>query len=105
MARTHHIALALTAALALAAAPVDADYGTGAPPDTQGCTADLDGSGWVDLTDVLIVVLCWAGDGSVDPLFGERPDYCERSDATRDGVVGMDDLLHVLRNYGASCDG
>ena len=51
------------------------------------CPADVDGSGTVDVDDLLAVITAW---GSSDAS----------ADVTADGVVDADDLIEVLLTWG-----
>ena len=53
------------------------------------CTGDLDGSGSVDVNDVLALLVAW----------GDCPAPCE-ADLNDDGLVGVDDLLELLALWG-----
>ena len=57
-------------------------------PDACGapCPGDVDGSGAIDVDDILIVLSNWEGAGD--------------GDADGDGDVDVDDLLMVIGNFG-----
>ena len=59
---------------------------------TPPCPADIDGSGTVDLSDLLIVLAAWGSCAD--------PQACP-ADLTGDGQVDLSDLLGVLAAWGA----
>jgi hypothetical protein len=61
-------------------------------PAPAGCPADLDGDGFVEIDDLLTVVLDWACTGD--------PGRCA-GDANLDGLVGVGDLVLVVLSWGA----
>jgi hypothetical protein len=61
--------------------------------DLVPCTADLDGSGAVDTTDLLILLAVW----------GDCERGCLGADIDEDGTVDVADLLMLLRAWGP-CD-
>jgi len=58
---------------------------------TPSCPSDFDGSGGVDINDLVGVLGAF---GSSDPLY----------DIDMDGKVDIDDLVRVLGDFGTSCD-
>jgi hypothetical protein len=54
----------------------------------EACTGDVDGSGSVNVDDMVAVILAW---GTADPA----------ADVTQDGVVNVDDLVEVFVRWGA----
>jgi len=60
-----------------------------APGCVATCTGDVDGSGGVDITDLLLIVAAW---GSDDP----------DADINGSGLVDVVDLLLVIENWGCS---
>ncbi|MHC5001882.1 MAG: hypothetical protein ACYTJ0_02050 [Planctomycetota bacterium] len=74
------------------------DTGVGAPPlvdlgacefQLRTCTADIDGSGAVDVDDLLAVILDWGTDGSG-----------HGGDVDHSGLVDSDDLAAVILEWG-----
>ncbi|MHC4414298.1 MAG: S8 family serine peptidase [Planctomycetota bacterium] len=65
------------------------DVNTNGIPDECECPWDLDGSGSVDISDLLDLLAAWG----TDP--GGPPDF------NGDGTVGIADLLELLANWGA----
>jgi len=61
------------------------------PHIIQRCMADLDVSGAVDFTDIVMILGDWGRSGIV------------QSDANRDGVVGFNDVTMVLGLWGSEC--
>ena len=61
--------------------------GDGIPDECGGCTADINGDGYVDVTDLLAVIDQWGSDNSPADING-------------DGIVNVTDLLEVVGNWG-----
>jgi V8-like Glu-specific endopeptidase len=55
--------------------------------DPDPCAGDVDGSGFVDTDDLLVVILFWGAAGSP-------------ADVNGDGTVGTDDLLAIIAAWG-----
>jgi hypothetical protein len=58
------------------------------------CPGDTDGSGAVDIDDIINVVLDFGSDGSG-----------HNGDADGSGVVDIDDVIFVVLNFGNTCPG
>jgi hypothetical protein len=56
-------------------------------PGSADCPADVDGTGTVDVDDLVAVILAWGTDD---------PD----ADVTGDGTVDVDDLVEVILSWG-----
>jgi hypothetical protein len=68
----------------------DVIYELGIKPD--GCIADIDESGQVDVVDVLLLLALW---GNADT------PAAHAADVNQDGVVAVDDLLIVIGGWGS----
>lgn len=74
-------------------ATADEGRGRAVVYDYRGCSADLDGSGVVDLADLSTLL---ANYGLIERSFAQ-------GDITGDGVVSLDDLSAILGHYSRSC--
>ncbi|MHC5001779.1 MAG: DUF11 domain-containing protein, partial [Planctomycetota bacterium] len=59
-------------------------------PAGEPCPADTDGNGFVDVDDLVAVILAWGTDGSSN-----------NSDVNDDDIVNVDDLVAVILAWGA----
>ncbi|MHC5001583.1 MAG: di-heme oxidoredictase family protein [Planctomycetota bacterium] len=66
--------------------------GNAVPDDCEGCLADVDGSGAVDVDDLVEVILAWG------PCGGDCP-----ADIDASGAVDVDDLIAVILGWGGDC--
>ena len=67
----------------------------GVPDECDGCGADVDGSGVVNVLDLVAVTVAWG----VCP--GE-PDPCP-ADIDGNGIVDVFDLVEVIVSWGLTC--
>jgi hypothetical protein len=71
------------------ASGASSDLNGNSRPDDCECLGDTDGSGQVNVDDLVNVILDWGTDGSANG-----------TDVNNDGIVGVDDLLLIILGYG-----
>ena len=59
--------------------------------ETIACVADVDGSGEVDIVDLLLVLALWGQGGTA---------ASDAADVDDDGIVAVDDLLIIVGSWG-----
>ncbi len=76
------------------AAGTSGDLNNDGIPDECQCLSDVDGSGSVDVSDLIDLLLC----------FGQPAvPGCEAEDINEDGTVNVLDLIDLLLEFGQPC--